>query len=323
MAYPAPFLEPAAERISDLIQSELRQPIDISTISPQVAGVSPLTQAAQQRTATQAGLGSLTFDPTTGAVTGVGSGTGVASYEPFVQQAQTALGQAQTDLAAARGQVDPNAYQAYMSPFQQEVIDATQRQLDEQRAAGRAQLAANAISQGAFGQGRGQVAQAEYERQRDISDVGILSQLRQAGFEQARQAARQAGQDLSQLGTQQMNLGARQAGLGQTQAGLESGITAQLGRTGTGAQSFAQSLLEAQRQQNVLGLEYPLQRLGTAVNVLSPLISGAPAYAQPSAPLLTNPAIAGIQGLAGTYGLLQGPTQQGIGSLGSRFGFGG
>jgi len=317
MAYPAPFLEPAAERISDLIQSELRQPIDIASISPQVAGVSPLTQAAQQRTATQAGLGSLQFDPTTGAVTGVGEGTGVASYEPFIQQAQT-------DIAAARGQVDPNAYQAYMSPFQQEVIDAAQRQLDEQRAAGRSQLAADAIAQGAFGQGRGQVAQAEYERQRDIADVGILSQLRQAGFEQAQQAARQAGQDLSQLGTQQMNLGARQAGLGQTQQALETGITAQLGKTGTGAQSFAQSLLEAQRQQNVLGLEYPLQRLGTATNVLSPLISGAAAYQQPSAPLLSNPAIAGIQGLAGTYGLLQGPTQQaGRGGISSLFGFGG
>ena len=319
MAYPAPFLEPAAERISDLIQSELRQPVDIASITPQVAASSPLVQAAQQRTATAAGLGALQFDPTTGALTGAGTGTGVASFEPFIQQAQTALGQAQTDIAAARGQIDPSAYQAYMSPYQQEVIDATQRQLDEQRAAGRAQLAASAISQGAFGQGRGQVAQAEYERQRDITDVGILSQLRQAGFEQAQQAARQAGLDLSSLGTQQMNLGQRQAGLGTTQQTLESGITAQLGRTGTGAQQFAQSLLEAQRQQNVLGLEYPLSRLGTAVNVLSPLISGAAAYQQPSAPLLTNPAIAGIQGLAGTYGLLQGPTQQagrtGIGSL--------
>ena len=310
MAYPAPFLEPAAERISDLIQSELRQPIDIASISPQVAGVSPLVQAAQQRTATQAGLGSLQFDPTTGAVTGVGEGTGVASYEPFIQQAQT-------DIAAARGQVDPNAYQAYMSPFQQEVIDAAQRQLDEQRAAGRAQLGANAIAQGAFGQGRGQVAQAEYERQRDIADVGILSQLRQTGFEQAQQAARQAGVDLQ-------NLGQRQAALGQTQQALETGITGQLGKTGTGAQQFAQSLLEAQRQQNVLGLEYPLSRLGTATNVLSPLISGASAYQTPSAPLLSNPAIAGIQGLAGTYGLLQGPTQQaGRGGIGSLFGFGG
>lgn len=306
--YPAPFLEPAAERISDLLQSELGQTIDIAKIAPQVATSSPLVQAAQQRTATAAGLGALQFDPTTGAVTGAGTGTGVASFEPFIQQAQT-------DLASARGQVDPSAYKAYMSPYQQEVIDATQRQLDEQRAAGRAQLSANAISQGAFGQGRGQVAQAEYERQRDIADVGILSQLRQAGFEQASQQARQAGLDLQALGQ-------RQAGLGTTQQALESGITAQLGRTGTGAQQFAQSLLEADRQQNVLGLEYPLSRLGTATNILSPLISGSAAYQSPSAPLLTNPAIAGIQGLAGTYGLLQGPTQQAQrGGLGSLFGF--
>ena len=43
---------------------------------------------------------------------------------------------------------DPNAYKQYMSPYQTEVIDATQQLLNEQRASGRSQLAANAIQQG-------------------------------------------------------------------------------------------------------------------------------------------------------------------------------
>ena len=292
--YPAPFLEPAAERISDLLQSELRQPVDIASITPQVAASSPLVQAAQQRTATAAGLGALQFDPTTGAVTGAGTGTGAASFEPFIQQAQA-------DLASARSQVDPSAYQAYMSPYQQEVIDATQRQLDEQRAAGRAQLAASAISQGAFGQGRGQVAQAEYERQRDIADVGILSQLRQAGFEQASQQARQAGLDLQALGQ-------RQAGLGTTQQALESGITAQLGKTGTGAQAFSQSLLEAARQGNVLGTEYPFQRIQQATNIFGGIAQGVPSTF-PTGPITTNPALTAAQTFASLYGGLGGGSQ--------------
>ena len=294
MAYQEPFLGAAGEKITDLLMSELQQPVDISTIAPQVSAVSPLTQAAQQRTATQAGLGTLQFDPTTGEVTGVGTGTGVAAYEPFVQAAQAATG--------------PTGYQAYMSPYQQEVIEATQRQLDEQRAAGRTALAPQQIEVGAFGQGRGQIAQAEYERQRDIADVGVLSQLRQAGFEQAQRAAQQQV--------------ANQLNLARQQQALETGVTGQLGKVGTGAQAFSQSLLEAQRQGNVLGLEYPLSRLGTATNIFSPLISGYAAYQAPTQPLLTNPAIAGIQGLAGTYGLLQGPTQQAQrGGLGSLFGF--
>lgn len=287
--YPAAFVEPAAETLSDLLMAEVKQPIDISKIAPQVAEVSPLIQAAQQRTATQAGLGTLQFDPTTGAVSGVGTGTGVASYEPYLQAAQAAT--------------DPSGYQAYMSPYQQEVIDATQALLDEQRAKGRAQLASTAITAGAFGGGREGIARAEYERGRDISDVGILSQLRQAGFEQARTAAQQQV--------------ANQLNLARQQQALETGITSQLGATGAGAQQFAQSLLEAGRQQNVLGLEYPLARLSTATNILSPLIRGAASAPTPSAPLLTNPAIAGIQGLAGTYGLLQGPTQAATSGLGN------
>ena len=302
MAYPEPFLAPAGETITDLLISEAKQPVDISKIAPQVAAISPLTQQAMQRTATQAGLGSLSFDPTTGEVTGVGTGTGVAAYEPFVQQAQA-------DIAGARGMVSPTAYQQYMSPYQQEVIDATEALLAEQRAAGRPQLAATAIESGAYGGGRAGVAQAEYERQRDIYDAAQLAQLRQAGFEQAVKQAQQAGTALR-------NVGQQQAALGQTQQALESGITSQLGTTGTGAQQFSQAVLEAQRQGNVLGLEYPIQRLQSIASPLGTLMSGTPMA--PSQPIGTNPVVAGIQGLAGTYGLFQGPRQQ-IFSGGQRF----
>ena len=82
----APFLEAAQEQYVDLLtQAAGRAPgtagvPTLAELGPQVAGVDPLTQATQQRAATQAGLGQLTFDATTGAVTGVGTGTGVAGF---------------------------------------------------------------------------------------------------------------------------------------------------------------------------------------------------------------------------------------------------
>jgi hypothetical protein len=84
---PAPYLEAAGQTILDLTTKLTGQPIDTTKFAPTIAGQNVLTQAAQQQAATQAGLGTLTFDPTTGAVTGAGAGTGVAGYQPYLQQA--------------------------------------------------------------------------------------------------------------------------------------------------------------------------------------------------------------------------------------------
>ena len=292
--YTGAFLEPAAETITDKLMAELQQPVDIKAIAPQIAAVSPLTQEAMQMAATQSGLGTLSFDPTTGELTGVGKGTGIAAYEPFLQAAQAATG--------------PTGYQAYMSPYQQEVLDATEKLLAEQRAAGRSQLAANAITAGAFGGGREGVARAEYERERDIYDAGMLAQLRQQGFEQAQKAAQQQVAN-------QLNLAGRQQQM--------QGVSAQqVGALGTGAQQYSQSLLEAQRQGNVLGMEYPLARLGTAGGILSPLIAGYPGAPIPSPLdyLQTSPAQTAIGSFAGAFKGLQPATQaagQAMGGLGS------
>lgn len=304
--YTGAFLEPAAERISDKLIAELNLPVDIRAITPKVAAISPLTQAAMQRTASQAGLGTLGFDPTTGEVTSVGAGTGISAYEPYVQRAEQAY-------QAATGMVSPTAYQQYMSPYQQEVLDATEKLLAEQRASGRAQLGSEAIGAGAYGGARAGVQQAEYERQRDLFDAAQLAQLRQAGYEQAVKQAQAAGTTLQ-------NLGQRQAALGQTQQALESGIASQIGALGTGAQQYSQALLEAQRQGNVLGLEYPLSRLAAGTSVLSPLIGGYPGAPIPSplSQLGTDPIQTALGSFAGTFKGLQPATQavgQGLGGL--------
>ena len=274
------FIEPFGERIADLTVEQINRPIDTLGLGPKVAQFSPLLQAAQQRSATQAGLGSLQYNPL-GEVTGVGQGTGVAAYEPYLQRAES--------LAA------PTAYQDYMSPYQQEVIDATQALLGEQRATGLSSLRGSQVAQGAFGQGRGQVAEAEYLRGRDISDAGTLAALRQEGLSQAQRLQQQA---LS-----------NQLGLGQQQQAFESGITSQLGGTGAGSQAYSQSILDAIQQQNILNETFPLQRLGTAQNIFSGIASGTPS--QPGQPVMTNPALAGVQTLASIYGALNPPVRQG------------
>ena len=89
----APYIEGAQENYIDLLTQQVgRAPgtagvPTLAELGPQVAGQNILTQAAQQQAAAQAGLGQLTFDPTTGAVTGAGTGTGVAGYQPFLDQA--------------------------------------------------------------------------------------------------------------------------------------------------------------------------------------------------------------------------------------------
>ena len=277
MAYqvstPPTFLEPFGEKISDLTIAELQKPIDIGAISPQVAQLSPLLQAAQQRTATQAGLGTLQFSPT-GQLTGVGAGTGIAAYQPYLQ--------------AAEALTAPTAYKSYMSPYQQEVIDATQQLLAEQRAKGLTELKGSQVAQGAFGQGRGAVAEAEYLRGKDISDAGILAGIRQQGLTEAQRLQQQAL--------------ANQLGLGTQQQQFESGITSQLGGAGAGAQTYAQSVLDALQQGNLMAQNYPLQKIGTGANIFGAIASGTPQTPLP--PISTSPALTGAQTLASIYGAL-------------------
>ena len=280
--YPPAYLEPIGEGISDLLAGILPlgegDTLDLSGVMPQVAGVNPLIQAAQQQAATQAGLGPLTYNAQ-GEITGVGQGTGIAAYQPFINQAQQLL--------------DPNAYQQYMSPYQQEVLDATTNLLAEQRAQGRSQLSADAIQAGAFGGGREGVARAEYERGRDISDAGLLAQLRQSGL--------QSAQNLQQQGI------ANLLNIPQIQQGLQGNVTAQLGAAGTGAQTYSQAALDALQQGNLFAMNYPMQQLQQATNIFSGISGAIPSA--PSAPNFTNPALAAAQAFGTVYGGLY-PKQQ-------------
>jgi hypothetical protein len=248
IARPAPYLEAAGEKFVDLAAQLAGKPVDTAAFAPTIAGQNVLTQAAQQQAATQAGLGTLQFDPTTGAVSGVGTGTGIAGYQPFLQQA-----------AAYSG---PQAYQQFMSPYQQEVIDTSLAEFDRERQIARQQLLGSQVAQGAFGQGRGQIAEAEFGAQ-SLQDRALLeAQLRQQGFTQAQQAAAQAQ--------------AQQAALASLQPSLAQSTQQQLGAAGTGNLAYQQAVLDAAAQAAQTAAYEPQQRLGFLGSAIGGMLSGQP-----------------------------------------------
>jgi hypothetical protein len=247
----APYLEAAGQTYLDLLSQKTGQAptaAELQGMSPQIAGQNVLTQQAQQQAATQAGLGALQFDPTTGAVIGAGQGTGIAGYQPFLNQAQQYSG--------------PNAYQQFMSPYQQQVIDTTLQEYDRQRQIAQQAIPFQAINAGAFGGGREGVQRAEFGAQTLQNRAALQAQLLQQGYGQAQQAAGTAF-------SQQQTLAALQPTL--TQTGIQ-----QLGAAGTSNLAYQQAILDAQRQAAQFAYQEPYQRLGVFGSGITGLLSGQP-----------------------------------------------
>ena len=283
--YPATFLQPFGETLADYTISELQRPLDISGILPRIAAIDPFTQAAQQRAATQAGLGQIQYDPE-GRIAGFGQGTGIAAFEPYLQRAGEQV------LAG------PSAYQQYMSPYQQDIINTTLANYDVQAQKGLAPLAARAIQSGAFGGAREGIQKAEYQAASDRNRAALEAQLRQQGFTQAQGLAQQGLANLLAFpGAQQ---------------GFEQSLQTQLGAMGTGSQAYAQNILNAIQQGELTAMNFPFQRLQQATNIFGGLASGTPST--PGVPLVTSPNVAGMGGLGALAGIA-GPLSNIIGSV--------
>jgi hypothetical protein len=209
--------------------------------------------------------------------------------------------------------VGPQAYQAYMSPYQQDVIDTSLREYDIQAQKGLPGLAAQAISAGAFGGGREGVQRAEYQAASDRNRAALQAQLLQQGYGQAQQAAAQA------FG-QQQQLAAGQLGLGQM--GLASAYPSLLGQqiasySTLGAQQQAQEQARLQAQQNLAYQQayQPLQAAQTLGSGVMGLISGYPGQTQTSvtpSPSALQTGLSAASTLAGIYRAYNPPAPQPI-----------
>ena len=253
---PAPFIEAAGKTFLTDLQSAIGglKGADLTkTMGRQfVAPTSAITQEAQ---ALRGGLG---------------------TFAPFLQTAAATTG--------------PTAYQQFLSPFQKDVIDTTLKEFDVQAAKGIPAIAAQAISQGAFGGGREGVARAEYQQASDRNRAALQAQLLQQGFGQAQQLAQQQFQN--------------QLGLARTAPALFGQQISALGALGTQQQAQEQALRSADQQLAFAQQQQPLnlaQQLGQGV---TSLIAGYPAQFQSQnipAPSPLQTALGAGATLAGVY----------------------
>jgi len=279
---PSPYIEGALTALSERLLPLLATSAAINTTSyaPQIAGINQFTQAAQQQAARQAGLGSVTFDPTTGAATQVGAGTGIAGYEPYLQQAGALGTQSQTTLGGASQYIGPQAYQQFMSPYQQQVIDTTLTEFDKQRQQALAGQQAQAIAGGAFGGAREGVQRAQYGAQTLQDRAALQAQLLNQGFGQAQQGAAQAYQQQLSLAQAQQGQGQYQQGLASLQPQLAGQQAQQLATLGGQTSAYQQSILDAQKQAAREAAFEPYTRYGLVGQQLTGLVGGFPTQVQ-------------------------------------------
>ena len=298
------YLRPGIEKFLEGATAQAADPIDTSKFAPSVVGLNALQQAAQQKAATQAGLGTLQFDPDKGFVTGV-TVNGVSGFQPFLDTAQTTLEGVSPMIQAAATRTGPDAFKAFESPYQQAVRDATLAQFDEQAQARRQGIRDVAAGLGALGAGRTGVQLAEYDRKSDMDRALLQAQLNQAGFTQANQLAAQAFQQQGALAGLQSGLANQQLGFATTQPQLAAGAIGMAQGLGQGDLAFRQAIEDAQARANQMAAFEPIDRLarfGQGLTGVGGMLGTVQTTTGPAAPV-QSPLAGALQAGIGAFSL--------------------
>ena len=220
IARPAPYIEALGEQYGKDLTALTATQMPTAGYAPTVAGQDPAQLAAYTQ-ATTAGQGIGAYQPyltQAGAYSGPGAGTGVDSVS------------------------------AFMSPYQQQVIDATMGQYDIQAQKGLTGIGSLAAQSGNLGGGREGVMRSEYQTQSDLQRAMLMAQLQQQGFGQAQQGAQTAyGQQMQ---------------MAQAAPQFQGRDIQTLGSAGAIQQAQTQANLDAQREANRLAAYEPYERLG-------------------------------------------------------------
>jgi hypothetical protein len=231
---------------------------------------------------------------------------GLGSYQPYLDQAGQMGQQAQQTLGGAQQYAGPQAYQQFMSPYQQDVINTTLSQYDVQAQKGLNPLSSQAIGAGAFGGAREGIQRAEYQSASDMNRAQLQAGLQNQGFGQANQLANQAYQQQLALAQQQQGLGTFQGQLGQQSQQLAGNQIQGLNTLGQQQQQIEQARLSAQQQALQSQAFEPYTRYGLVGQQLTGLAGGFPGQVQtynpiqPVSPLQSFLGTAtGLGGLAG------------------------
>ena len=295
----APYLEDARRKLLDSIFAPTTGLASqrIPQFERDIAGLTTGEQAGIAEAQRIAGI-----DPATG------QRTGLASFEPFIQQAQATTALGIPSLQQAQTQFDPTTAntQDFMNQYQANVTQEALKQLDEQAQKAQNQLAGQAVRAGTFGGSRFGVQQAELAKNlqdiksrrifEDLSRNFMQAQQQAIGTSEANRARQlQAAPIYGQLGTNIGNIGAQQFGLQQ------QGIQSLLG-TGNVQRTRDQAIDdEAFRFRTAQALE-PRQRIQFSSDILSRVPSVQQTLTQQPIPY-TNPLSAaagmGISALGG------------------------
>jgi hypothetical protein len=270
---PPEFIEAAQKTFLTDLATQAGMP-SVTTATAKQPGETDAQFAQRQAQATQFGItkaGMADLAPKVAAETALqqqarGMASGLGSFQPFLTDATTAAGAA-TALTGTGAGTGTGSIQSYMSPFQQQVIDATLADFDKQAKIRENQLAASALgTPGAFGGGREGVQRAEYQAASDQNRAQTLANLRQSGFQNA--AARRQ-QDLAN----QMSISQLQSGLGARAQDFSRAQISGLGTLGAAQQAQQQAELDAARQTAQMAIDEPrqaLSRFGQGIAGITP-----------------------------------------------------
>ena len=252
---PPQFVEDLGKDYATQLTGLTSQKMDTTKFQPMVAGQDQAQTDAYNLATTQ--------------------GQGIGAYAPYLSQAgayQTGTGSFAGQPTNMMGSQDylqqqgtmsgPNAYQQFMSPYQQDVIDATMSEYDTQAAKGITGIGMNAAMSGNLGGGREGVMRSEYQNKSDMNRALLQSGMLQSGFNQANTNANQAFNQQGQLFQGAQNLGADQQRMAQLVPGLYGSDVSTLQQAGTGQQLQAQNVLDQQREANRMAAYEPYERLG-------------------------------------------------------------
>ncbi len=274
---PSGVLQPYGQNILKYGIGQLGRPIDVGALTGKVAGPSAFQQKAAQQMASMYGMGDIQRDAT-GMVTGFKDATGVASYQPYVDQ------------ISQQKLLDPTGYQQFMSPYQKEIIDTTMQEYDIQAGKGRQAISDQAYQAGAFGGGRHGIQAAEYQSSSDRDRAALLAGLYGQGYQQA-------------LGQQQQQLGNLQ-----TMAGFVPGLQQQqyqdIATIGAEEQALEQQKLNQLATAAQTAYQLPMTRLTDVANIYGSVSGAMPG--SPTQPFTQSPVATGIGSFFGMQNLMKG-----------------
>ena len=251
---PPQFVEDLGKDYATQLTGLTSLPLDTTKFQPMVAGQDQATKDAYTMATTQ--------------------GQGIGAYSPYLTQAgayQQGTGTyagLPTNMMGAQDLVGPDAYKPFMSPYQQDVIDASLSEYDKQAQTGYGNIGLMAAKSGNLGGGREGVMRSEFMADSNAKRALLEAQLRQGGFQNAQAAANQAFTQTNQLGADQQRMATLVPQL------YGSDIST-LGQAGRGQQLYEQSILDQQREANRMAAYEPYERLGYMGAGMGNVLGGA------------------------------------------------